>query len=338
MSKDQQDRLSFAILQHFDDLISSKAVDGEAAESMAVAAQCLTEALGVDVKDPEHASRLKVDQTLQDVFDGVFPPRPTKKAATKDEEAKANDLKDEGNDLMKQNKYEEAIEKYSEAIEVVPVATYFCNRAAAYSKLAQHESAVKDAEDALVLDAGYSKAYARMGFAYLNMNQLPEAEDAYSNALRLDSGNQSYKDNLDAVKEKISAGPNVMAQAPMGGMPAMPGMPGMPGMPNLAGMDFSQILNNPAFMNMAQQFMTDPNMQQAFTSMADQFMQGGGVGGGETLGPNGVPENIDINAMLGNPALRSMAENFEAQNPQMMDQLRNQFRRPEDDTEPPPNP
>ena len=35
MSKDQQDRLSFAILQHFDDLISSKAVDGEAAESMA---------------------------------------------------------------------------------------------------------------------------------------------------------------------------------------------------------------------------------------------------------------------------------------------------------------
>ena len=51
-----------------------------------------------------------------------------------------------------------------------------------------------------------------MGFAYLNMNKLPEAEDAYSNALRLDSGNQSYKDNLDAVKEKISAGPNVMAQ------------------------------------------------------------------------------------------------------------------------------
>jgi len=58
----------------------------------------LTEALGVDVKDPEHASRLKVDQTLQDVFDGVFPPRPTKKSATKDEEAKANDLKDEGLD------------------------------------------------------------------------------------------------------------------------------------------------------------------------------------------------------------------------------------------------
>jgi len=48
---------------------------------------------------------------------------------------KASSLKDEGNDLMKQNKYEEAIEKYSEAIQTVPNAIYYCNRAAAYSKV-----------------------------------------------------------------------------------------------------------------------------------------------------------------------------------------------------------
>ena len=72
---------------------------------------------------------------------------------------------------------------------------------------------MKDAKDALALDSSYSKAYARMGFAYLNMNKLPEAEDAYSNALRLDPSNQSYKDNLEAVREKINAGPtNVMSQ------------------------------------------------------------------------------------------------------------------------------
>lgn len=34
MSKDQQDRLSYAILEHFQSLLTSKAVDGEAAESM----------------------------------------------------------------------------------------------------------------------------------------------------------------------------------------------------------------------------------------------------------------------------------------------------------------
>jgi len=329
MSKDQQDRLSYAILQHFQDLISTKAVSGDAAESMAVAVQCLTEALGVDVADAQHTAKLKVDQPLQEIFDKACPTRPAKKVATKDEEAKANELKDQGNELMKQNKYEEAIEKYTEAIEVVPVATYFCNRAAAYSKLTQHENAVNDAKDALLLDPGYSKAYARMGFAYLNMNKLSEAEDAYSNALRLDPSNQSYKDNLDAVKEKISAGPNVMAQGP----PGMPPMPG--GFPNLGGMDFSQILNNPAFMNMAQQFMNDPNMQQAFTQMADQFMTAGGVGNAGNVGPNGIPENIDINAMMSNPALRSMAENFEAQNPEMMNQLREQFRRPDDDNNTP---
>jgi len=334
MSRDQQDRLSYAILRHFQDLISSKAVDGEAAESMAVAVQCLTEALGVDVSDSQMTAKLKVDQPLQDVFDKAYPARPTKKVATKDEEMKANGLKDAGNELMKQNKYEEAIEKYTEAIEVVPVATYYCNRAAAYSKLTQHENAVKDAKDALSLDSGYSKAYARMGFAYLNMNKLSEAEDAYSNALRLDPSNQSYKDNLDAVREKISAGPtNIAAQVPPGMPPGMPPMPG--GFPNLGGMDFSQILNNPAFMNMAQQFMNDPNMQQAFTQMADQFMQSGGVGNMGEMGPNGIPENLDINAMMNNPALRSMAENFEAQNPEMMNQLRQQFRPPGDDENPP---
>ena len=40
-----------------------------------------------------------------------------------------------GNELMKQYKYEEAVEKYTEAIEVFPFATYYCNRAAAYSKV-----------------------------------------------------------------------------------------------------------------------------------------------------------------------------------------------------------
>ena len=58
--------------------------------------QCLTEALGVDVNDADQTTRLKVDQPLQDLFDKAYPPRPAKKVATKDEEAKANDLKDEG--------------------------------------------------------------------------------------------------------------------------------------------------------------------------------------------------------------------------------------------------
>ena len=56
--------------------------------------------------------------------------------------------------------------------------------------MTRHDDAVNDAKEALKLDADYSKAYARMGFAYLNMNRLAEAEDAYAAALRLDPGNQ----------------------------------------------------------------------------------------------------------------------------------------------------
>jgi len=329
MSKIQQDRLSYAVLQHLHDLINSKVVTGEAAESMAVANQCLKEALGVDITDPAQTARLKVDKSLQALFDEAFPAPPPAKVATKDEEIKANSLKDEGNELMKQNKYEEAVEKYTEAIVVYPFATYFCNRAAAYSKLNRHEYAVNDAKEALKLDPEYSKAFARMGFAYLSLNNLKDAEDCYLNALRLDPNNQSYKDNLDAVREKMSAG-SLNPQGPAPG--------GMGGMPDMGGMDFSQILNNPAFMNMAQQFMQDPNMQQAFQQMADQFLTAGGTPGGMPGGmpgmpggggaAGGLPENFDINAMMSNPALRQMAESFEAQNPDMMDQLRRQFRPP----------
>ena len=74
-------------------------------------------------------------------------------------------------------------------------------------QLNRHDLAVTDAKEALKLDPDYSKAFARMGFAYLSMSNLKEAEECYMNALRLDANNQSYKDNLDAVREKMSTGP-----------------------------------------------------------------------------------------------------------------------------------
>lgn len=39
----------------------------------------------------------------------------------------------------------------------------FCFRAAAYTKLFQHEQAVEDCKEALHLDPDYGKAYGRMG-------------------------------------------------------------------------------------------------------------------------------------------------------------------------------
>lgn len=42
-------------------------------------------------------------------------------------------------------------------------AVYFCNRAAAHSKLGNHQAAIEDCNRALELDPTYSKAYGRLG-------------------------------------------------------------------------------------------------------------------------------------------------------------------------------
>jgi len=42
-------------------------------------------------------------------------------------------------------------------------AVYYCNRAAAHSKLNQHQAAIDDCKKAIAIDPLYSKAYGRMG-------------------------------------------------------------------------------------------------------------------------------------------------------------------------------
>lgn len=42
-------------------------------------------------------------------------------------------------------------------------AVYYCNRAAAHSKLNQHQNAIDDCKKAINIDPLYSKAYGRMG-------------------------------------------------------------------------------------------------------------------------------------------------------------------------------
>lgn len=43
-------------------------------------------------------------------------------------------------------------------------AVYYCNRAAAYSRLENHEQALADSKKAVKLDPNYGKAYGRLGY------------------------------------------------------------------------------------------------------------------------------------------------------------------------------
>ena len=137
---------------------------------------------------------------------------------------------------------------------------YYCNRAAAHSKLNNHYAAIEDCKRAIDMDPKYGKAYGRMGLAYSSVDRHKEAVECFEEALKLEPENESYKMNLDLAKEKSAA--------PAAARPAFPAgmMGGGPG-----GMDLNALLGNPALMNMATSMLSDPNMQ----NMMGQLMSGG---------------------------------------------------------------
>ena len=187
-------------------------------------------------------------------------------AADKEE---AERLKTEGNNLMRTEKFTEALDMYSKVTisEIVrrlefllfqainldgsnPV--FYCNRAAAHSKMNNHHLAIEDCQRAIDMDPSYSKAYGRMGLAHSSLNKHKEAVENFKKALELEPDNESYKSNLQIAEDKVKSG---VAPAP-GGIPGM-----FPGMGGPGGMDLGNFLNNPALMNMATTMMSDPNMQ-----------------------------------------------------------------------------
>lgn len=135
---------------------------------LAVAIQCLETAFGVTVED----SDLALPQTLPEIFEAAaagkeLPPdlrSPQETPPSEEDSAEAERLKTEGNEQMKVENFEAAVHFYGKAIELNPAnAVYFCNRAAAYSKLGNYAGAVQDCERAICIDPSYSKAYGRMG-------------------------------------------------------------------------------------------------------------------------------------------------------------------------------
>ncbi|MBN3306523.1 SGTA protein, partial [Amia calva] len=228
-------RLAFSIIQFLHDQLNSGGLSSDAQESLEVAIQCLETAFGVSTDD--HS--LAVTQTLPELFAAatIKPETPqvminaVPDSPTEEEAAEAERLKTEGNDQMKVENFSAAVEFYSKAIEINPRnAVYFCNRAAAYSKLGNYAGAVQDCEQAIAIDPNYSKAYGRMGLALASLNKHTEAVSYYKKALELDPENETYKSNLKIAEQKMKEMPS-----PTGGM---------------GGVDLAGLLSNPGFMNM----------------------------------------------------------------------------------------
>ncbi|XP_071402917.1 small glutamine-rich tetratricopeptide repeat-containing protein alpha-like, partial [Centroberyx affinis] len=202
-------RLAFSIIQFLHEQLDSGDLTSDAQESLEVAVQCLETAFEVSTDDQS----LAVTQTLPEIFASATPKHAappqvkidtTPDSPTEEQIAEAERLKTDGNDQMKVENFAAAVEFYSKAIAINPQnAVYYCNRAAAYSKLGNYAGAVQDCELAIGIDPNYSKAYGRMGLALASLNKHTEAVSYYKKALELDPDNDTYKSNLKIAEQKM---------------------------------------------------------------------------------------------------------------------------------------
>uniref|UniRef100_A0A673IX50 Small glutamine-rich tetratricopeptide repeat-containing protein alpha n=1 Tax=Sinocyclocheilus rhinocerous TaxID=307959 RepID=A0A673IX50_9TELE len=296
--------LAFSIIQFLHDQLSSGSLSSDAQESLEVAIQCLETAFGVSVEDQS----LAVSQSLPEIFASATkqvkatPQVKTNSSSgspSEEQLAEAEHLKTDGNDQMKVENFSAAVEFYSKAIQLNPQnAVYFCNRAAAYSKLGNYAGAVQDCERAIGIDPNYSKAYGRMGLALASLNKYSEAVSFYKKALELDPDNDTYKANLQIAEQKMEGQPS-----PAGG---------------LGGVDLAGLLSNPGFMNMASNLMNNPQVQQMMSGM----MSGAyGPMGGATSAGGGAN---DLSSLI--QAGQQFAQQMQQQNPELIEQLRSQMR------------
>ncbi|XP_066492059.1 small glutamine-rich tetratricopeptide repeat-containing protein alpha [Tiliqua scincoides] len=294
-------RLAYSIIQFLQDQLQNGGLSPDAQESLEVAIQCLETAFGVSMDDRQ----LALSQTLPKIFEAAAAQEPEQSTTnsepvtpSEEDAAEAERLKAEGNEQMKAENFESAISYYGKAIELNPSnAVYYCNRAAAYSKLGNYAGAVRDCERAINIDPKYSKAYGRMGLALSSLNKLSDAVVYYRKALELDPDNETYKSNLKVTEQKMKEAPS-----PTGGT---------------GGFDLAGLLNNPGFMSMASNLMNNPQVQQLMSGM---------ISGGHNpmATPGTSPSTNDLASLI--QAGQQFAQQMQQQNPELIEQLRSQIR------------
>lgn len=270
MSLEAKRTLIFAILKFLREESKQENITSDLKESLEVASQCLESSYEISIDD--EICRDNFDSGLDLI--GLAEKSVIKKVIEPELKEKADKLKNEGNEFMKQEKFSEALEKYKEAIEIDSSnAVYYCNRAAAYSKVSDFQNSIEDCKNALKIDPTYGKAWGRLGLALLSNNQYEEAYEAYNKAIQLEPANDGYKQNLKIVEDKLKNMTFSNAGAAGAGAGAMPGMPGMPDMGGLGNIgNMMGMFNNPQFMNMATQLMSDPQMQNVMSNLVTNLI------------------------------------------------------------------
>jgi len=224
--------------------------------------------------------------------------------------------KNEGNEKLKMEEYSDAVKCYSLAIKLNPNnAIYYSNRAAAYSHLAEYSNAISDCESAIRIDPSYAKPYSRLGLAYFSLEKYSEAVESYKKALALDPNNQSMKLALTHAEAKLSSTASSRESSP----------------PGRGGLNFAELLNNPAVKNLVQTFsqnlaqgsgQQDPNNPSTpsqrlpnLTNPADLLNNPNAFNALQQ-----IMSNPSFTEIMNNPAIMKMAENM-MQDPNALSQM-----------------
>lgn len=259
----------------------------EACESIEVAIQCLENAYEIHTD----SSELDTGASLPEIF-GAYLSSVKKRPPTDAEKEEAERLKTEGNNLMKAEKFKEALDCYTRAIELNPNShVYYCNRAAAHSRLNNHQATIDDCKAALQIEPSYSKAYGRLGLAYSSLNMFNEAKVNYEKALELEPDNPLYINNLELNEERARSATSGAVN----------------GMPREDQFNFNALLGSPSIMSMASQMLSDPTMLNVMSSL---------------MSGNIAENSSGMEAFL--QAGQRLAQHMQNANPDLVEQLRQQ--------------
>ncbi|XP_063707185.1 small glutamine-rich tetratricopeptide repeat-containing protein alpha-like [Culicoides brevitarsis] len=269
--------------------IADGQLGNDSVESLEVVIQCLenvyefNDETGADEKD-NPINNFDLYELYSSTLLNVTPER----------KEEAESMKNEGNRLMKEEKYQEALNMYNKAIALDATnAVFYCNRAAAFSRIGDYNRAAEDCKMSLKYDPKYSKAYGRLGLAYSKMNKHELALDAYKKAIEIEPENVDYQNNMKVTEERLQ-----QQQSGAGSIGASEGL--FPGLnPNI---DFAAALNNPALVQMASRMMTDPNIQNLLSQLSGM-------------------QNVDSLVETG----RQLAQNLASQNPDLIANIRRQL-------------
>lgn len=333
-----------SILEYILYEINTKNYSADCQESLEVAKQCLETAWNVEASNANCDLLNIFEAGYTQASDIISNPTEEDIEVDDDDRMAAERLKAQGNICMGENLFNDAVSCYSKAIELDPKnAVYYCNRAAAYSKLNRNDYAINDCQHALRIDPKYGKAYSRQGLAYTAMGNFNDAIVCYRRAIELEPDNQNYQQNLQAAEERKASG-GIPSSAPGGAAGnAMPNIPNLQSA--LQNFDISSILNNPAMMNIAQQMMSQPEMRNMMTQMMHSIIPPGGAGtanapttvpsgvpteGGDPIAPTGDATNINDFLTFG----QQMAQQMQSANPELVDSLRQRFQESSNATDP----